>query len=400
MISCKREKIQIPTNGSGSILSETTPLDEASKKIMEGVYNIIAGTGRFGDNAVVLWNDDIMSVFYGNGCYMVLKAGYLDSVIFFEGYWRYAYNNETGLVNFHIKSNEGGRDIILGKTNHGNIIVKGAFGSSGNNLDQLYEMSFTRDFSQTVKDKKYEIIAHRSGGRTSDNLPFSENSIPMIKFTEHFGSSGIEIDVRCTKDGVPILYHDPDINDRLTLKGPLTGPVKDFTWLQLFYFVKLIHGERIPTLENALDVVIDSTDLRFVWLDMKVGSSDMATVINIQKNALAKAQQQGRDLKIYIGLPSSDVMNDFMNQPDYKNIPSLCELTLEDVSMVNALAWGPRWTEGLQPENVDAIHAQGKKAYCWTIDDIPYIQQYIDEGNFDGLLSNYPSIVAYYSYIK
>ncbi len=75
----------------------------------------------------------------------------------------------------------------------------------------------------------------------------------MIKKTPEFGSTGIEIDVRLTKDGVPVLYHDNTLNLRETQKSGLTGPIENYTYDQLSTFVRLVHGEKIPTLREALD---------------------------------------------------------------------------------------------------------------------------------------------------
>jgi hypothetical protein len=38
--------------------------------------------------------------------------------------------------------------------------------------------------------------------------------------------------------------------------------------------------------------------------------------------------------------------------------------------------------------------------FCWTIDDQKFMKQFIDEGEFDGLLSNYSAMTAFYFYIQ
>jgi glycerophosphoryl diester phosphodiesterase len=399
--ACNKDKKKITLHDElSSFLKDTYPIPEIAKTQLEGIYTLSEGNDKFGSNVVVRWTRDKMSVFSGTGCYMILNGGFLDSVFFFEGYWRNPFNYETGYVELYISKEQGGIFLHGGTSASQSIKIKGGYASSGTVIDKPFIIDYSRPFSDYAKNSNFEIIAHRSGGRTSDALPFSENSIPMIKNSEYFGSTGIEIDIRMTKDGVPILYHDPDINIRLTKKGPLSGPVENFTYNQLYYFVQLINGEKIPKLEDALDALIDSTTLRFIWFDIKVNSDQLATIIAIQKAALEKAAAKGRNLTILAGIPSVAVLNDFMQLPDYANIPSLCELSLDDVRNVNARAWGPRWTEGMQTESVLAVQNEGRKAYCWTIDDINFIQQYINEGSFDGLLSNYPYLIAYYHYVR
>ena len=66
----------------------------------------------------------------------------------------------------------------------------------------------------------------------------------------------------------------------------------------------------------------------------------------------------------------------------------------------NARIWGPQWTLGLQPEAVSRQQAQGRRVFTWTIDIQKNAEQYIREGSFDGILSNYPSIIAYTYYAR
>jgi len=395
----KDTSVPIPTAGPNSIMSETQPLKPASKQIMEGIYRVNAGADFFGDNLVVKWNRTSLSLACDNGKYFVLEAGSLDSVIFLQGYWRNGYSDGTGLASMYIATNEGGTTIMTGNGGQ-NIVMRGAFGIQNNLPGQKLELQYLRPFSEKVNKGNFYILAHRGGGRTSDRLPVSENSIEMIGFTERLGSTGIEVDVRMTSDGVLFLYHDPDINIRLTKKGPLAGPIENYTWAQLSTFIRLVHGEKIPEFEEALNFVVDSTLLRFVYLDMKGNSAAMAKVIEIQQRILERATQKGRDLRVLIGIPSTDVLNDLMSHTGYQAIPSLCELSVDDVRKVNSEVWAPRWTLGMQNNLVQQMHNEGRLAVCWTIDQASWIKDYIENGLFDGLLTNYPYVVAYYHYIQ
>ncbi|MCX6280629.1 MAG: glycerophosphodiester phosphodiesterase [Bacteroidetes bacterium] len=396
----KSKEVAVPSAGPNSILKETTPLSNPSRNTMDGIYKVTAGNDLFGDQVVIKWSRKKMSIFCSDGHYFVLDAGQLDTVIMLQGYWRYCYNDNTGAVSAYIAREEGGRDIMKANTHPQEIIIRGGYGSSGNEVNNAIEFVYQRPISPSLLSKHYSILAHRSGGRTSDHLPVSENSINMINFTEGLGSTGIEIDVQLTSDGIPVLYHDADLNIRLTQKGPLSGPIKDFTYTQLYYLVRLIHGERMPTLREALMFTIDSTLLTDVYLDMKEKVPTMSAVVPIQQEMLQRAKDKGRELNIYIGLPSADAITDFMNQPGYKDIPSLCELTTDDVQTVNSHVWAPRWTEGTQNDLVAQMHSQGRIAWTWTLDDKDWIRQYISDGQFDGILTNYPFIVGYYHYIR
>ena len=244
-----------------------------------------------------------------------------------------------------------------------------------------------------------DIMAHRGGGRNSEYLGVSENSIEMIAIAERFGSTGIEIDLRLSKDGVPFLYHDNDINLRLTQKGPIWGNIEDFTWQQLRTLVTLRNGEKIPSAEEALEYVLEETDLKVVWLDTK-DVDVIPSSIAIQREVLRRAGETGRDLEVYIGLPSQDVYDAFVATAGHDTIPSLCELSTGQATQANSSVWAPRWTQGTQDDQVAAMHAEGRKAFVWTLDEANYIQEFVNNGQFDAILTNYPTILSYYHYIR
>jgi len=103
-------------------------------------------------------------------------------------------------------------------------------------------------------NKKIMIIAHRT---TMMLAP--ENTIPGIMKAIELGCDYIELDVRYTKDGVPVLMHDPDV--MRTTNG--IGPVSLMSFKKLrkldagarFGDGTLFRKTRIPTLEEALEAM-------------------------------------------------------------------------------------------------------------------------------------------------
>ena len=136
--SCNNEvDITNPVVDPSDFLSQTTPLTNSSKLVMEGIYEVIEGKDLLGDQVVVKWNRDRLSIFSGkNGGYLVLEAGYLDSVIFFEGYWRYSTSSETGVASFYIPADSGGSKIIVGDTTATTIKFIGEYGSGDGMADK------------------------------------------------------------------------------------------------------------------------------------------------------------------------------------------------------------------------------------------------------------------------
>jgi glycerophosphoryl diester phosphodiesterase len=403
LVSCELDKdVLVPTFGDSGLLQDTYPLTEGMKGMIDGVYAVDAGGNRFGSTVVLKWRGVSLSVFSGvNAGYFVLQGGRLDSVFFFEGYWRYQSGTETGLASIRINKEEGGRGLMGDSSALVPPTLRGQVGDGISAPSTPVIFRFLRPIRPELLQNNFRIVAHRGGGRTSEKLPHSENSVEIIRMAEQFGATGIEIDARLTHDGIPVLYHDNLLNPRLVQKVPLVGRVEDFTFVELRSLVRLINGEKIPTLDEALRTVVEETTLEFVWLDSKSeGVGLMSKVVPVQQKYLALARQRGRRLEIVVGLPTDATFSEFSALPDARNIPSLCELSPELVRQVNAWYWGPRWTLGTQDAEVSAMHAEGRRAIPWTLDQGPYMEQYLAQGSFDGFCTNYPSLLAYHYYVR
>jgi glycerophosphoryl diester phosphodiesterase len=402
-LSCTNEvDIIFPEFSDGSILEGTTPIPDFSKSRMEGVYQITEGNDFFKDRAVIKWNDpDLLSIFCEkDGAYMVLKSGVSGSSLLFEGTWRYSYGTETGLVRLTISPENGGSELLGDSTANFTVKFEGSFGKGNDQPGKSLVINFTRKFSSTVINRDFKIVAHRGGGRNSDYLGVSENTNDMIALSEQRGSNGIEIDVKLSEDGVPFIYHDSDINLRLVEKSVIWGKIEDFTFPQLKTLITLKHGEVIESLDEMLEYVLNNTNLKFVWLDMKSDKDDMSKVIPIQQEFLDRAAAMGRDLRILIGLPTQDKVDQFLAVPNFQDLNNLCELSTDIVRQTDAEVWGPRWTLGLQSAEVDAMQSEGREIITWTLDDPHWIKSFVQDGDFDGILTNYPTAVAYTYYVQ
>ena len=384
-----------------------TQLPPNARQRMEGIYAIEQGSADFGDGAAVKWSYTVtgtdtsyhLSYFCAqNVSYIICEGKRLDSNILLNGYWRKMINTETGKVHVTIDAKNGANKLISGglMLPGDSIIMTGNYGIGEAAPDRPLQLRYVRPL---YNKKAFEIIAHRGGGRTSDLLPASENSVELIKLASRFGATGIEIDVRLTKDGVPVLFHDATLNERVIQKNGLLGPIENYTYAQLNTLVRLTEGEQIPTLRQALNTMLYNTSLRYVWLDTKF-TGPVQPIREMQKEFLQKAGAAGRNVEIVIGIPDDGVRDEFLLLKDYSSAPAVCELTPEDVAKTKSLYWAPRWTLGLQEEAVANMHVQGKKVLVWTLDVPENIEKYIREGSFDGMLSNYPSAVAYYYYVQ
>jgi glycerophosphoryl diester phosphodiesterase len=380
----------------------TRPLSRPSGACIEGVYVVREGSHRLGDTVIVKSTPRSLSVFCAkNSLYAVLDCGMSDSSLIATGYWRNAHSPQTGLCVLRMSADEGGRSVV-NQQRPVSMTLRGVLGSATDMTGDSIVLSYCRPVHSDAKG--FSILAHRGGGRNSDRLPHSENSVELIRMAEKFGATGVEIDVRLTKDGVPVLYHDENFNTRLVDGEYMVGPIGNYTYAQIQTFCRLVNGERLPTLAETLRAVVDSTQLRTVWLDVKDAAS-VERVVALQQEAMERARELAarglRDtLEVLFGLAGDDVYARFTSQPGYTSIPSVCELGPEQTRTAASRVYGSRWTLGTIDDAVKTLHAEGRRAFVWTLDADEFITRFLREGSFDGILTNYPTLVAYYYYLQ
>jgi glycerophosphoryl diester phosphodiesterase len=98
------------------------------------------------------------------------------------------------------------------------------------------------------------IIGHRGACAYAP-----ENTLESIRTAADMGCKWVELDVKLTRDGVPIIFHDETL-DRTT-NG--SGNVAERNWEDInqleagSWFADSFSGIRIPTLEETLEILID-----------------------------------------------------------------------------------------------------------------------------------------------
>lgn len=178
-----------------------------------------------------------------------------------------------------------------------------------------------RDLLDHSDDAKILTAAHRGQWRDAP-----ENSLPAIEAAFDDGAEIVELDVRLTSDGVPVLMHDETV-DRTT-NG--TGKVSSFTLAEIRELRLKEHlggaqtsitDERIPTLAEAMKVAADRGLVNLdkgwpareeIW-DVLV---DTGTVRNglFKSNAPVSEVQQFRDAHpgaLYLHMISDDNLASF-----------------------------------------------------------------------------------------
>jgi glycerophosphoryl diester phosphodiesterase len=390
--SCSKNGITLPPNNPDSNLVNTKFISDTVMKNMEGIYSLSDGSGSLGSQFVCKVSKHKVSFFSDqSGIFFILGYGLnpTDSSIQFSGFWRYSETATQGIINFSVAKIDGASDLLLNGI-AGNLQLKGNF-----NSNQSISLQYKRPFSAYVLSHEFSIFAHH-GVQTTANPPYAQNSLNGALHDEDYGVNGLEFDVRLTKDNVPICMHDAAFDIRLTEKGPLYGDFNQYSFAFLEAYVRLVDGQKVPSVAEILDAFVDSTNMKYMWLDIK-GDPDVFKYLEpIVRSAYARAQTKNRNVVIIADLPSTDVIDEYKKQPSYgADLPCMCELSLQDAIDNNCKYFGPRFSLGLLLDDVNKGHGLGIKSYSWTINDKNTIQDYLKNGKFDGFISDYPAYVVY-----
>ncbi len=134
-------------------------------------------------------------------------------------------------------------------------------------------------------DAGMEIIAHRGAMRLAP-----ENTLASQRLAYELGADYVEVDVRLTRDSVPVNFHDHDLNR--TTSG--TGLLTSLTLAQLkqldagSWFGPQFAGERVPTIAEVLEVARQYN--RKILFDIKGGFMAPELVAVIQQSGIPMEQ--------------------------------------------------------------------------------------------------------------
>lgn len=88
------------------------------------------------------------------------------------------------------------------------------------------------------------MVAHR-GGVVRDGIP--ENSLPALRLAAREGYAMVEVDVRATRDGVPVAFHDDELLEHVGV----AGRIEDLSFYEVSK-LRYHEGERVLSLDEYL----------------------------------------------------------------------------------------------------------------------------------------------------
>ena len=230
------------------------------------------------------------------------------------------------------------------------------------------------------------VIAHRG---FSGAAP--ENTLSAFRKAIEAGSDMIELDVHLSLDGEVVVIHDDTLNRTTAGKGR----VSDYTLEELkrldagSWFSRAFAGERIPTLQEVLDLCRDR--LR-VNIELKAGDPGQYTVIDLSDRSLREVEQAGMaDHVLFSSFDPAAIKRIQMKKP---GIP---------VALITARSWNSPAglakevcftilncrSKTLNRNNLSRAHQEGLRVNVWTVNTEKEMAHFVSMG-VDGIITNYP----------
>ncbi|HEY3237541.1 MAG TPA: glycerophosphodiester phosphodiesterase family protein [Polyangiaceae bacterium] len=405
-------EVSIPMFPDGGLLRGGTALKRDQLLGFEGMFNVDKGSSLLGDQASIRTSPGTVSVLTNkNAGFAVLGAACLtDQRVVVEGYWQYPTRSDAGLVRLFVEPPEVAQAFCNGETPDPNtgFSLTGSYGDENDIPTKPLVLRWAHELKKWRGT--FYTVAHHGACEATDHCGVSPNSIESIRLAERIGSNAAELDVRVTSDGIPILFHDPSFSASLVRGLFCNGAVNQLSLAELRGSCLMRYGEQIPTVEAALNMMVNETELEGVYLDEKtpegvLPSARLVAQLDTDLKARNENDDPSDDRKFgaLIGIPNDDVLDAWHSAKakleaenddrvaqgmDPLVIPRcLLEYDADKVIAEGCVAWGPTWTEGPQPENVQKLRDHGIGTIFWTINESEFIEGFLTTSKPNGIIS-------------
>jgi len=230
------------------------------------------------------------------------------------------------------------------------------------------------------------IIAHRGASRAEP-----ENTLRAFDLAISQGAQMIELDLHVTADGHVVVIHDPEL-DQTT---DLTGRVDQMT-LDQVRRADAGRGERVPTLEETLDLTLGSVRLYLEIKDPRaadvtlrmIRARDCRDTCMLASFDLPLMRRLGREVNdIELGvILGNETLNPVVRWREAFPWLALRDIRYDVLCMQVELCYGIL---------VRKMKASGKKVYVWTADEEKQFERLIGY-EVDGIVTNVPDRLVNY----
>ena len=407
--SCEQvQGVSIPMFPDGGLLRTGTALTRDQLYGFEGMFSVVHGSSLFGPETSVRTSPGTISLLTDkNNGYAVLGGACLpDGRVVVEGYWQYPTESQAGLMRLFVDQPDTAAALCAGDAPPPttDLSLSGTYSDN----DDFPTVPFSVRWNRELKPwrGRFFTIAHHGGCEATDFCGASPNSLETLRLAERVGCNAAEVDVRMTKDGVPVLFHDPTLSHTLVKGLFCNGAVADLTLAELRGSCTMAYGETIPTLEEGLEMMVNETEYEGTYLDEKtpdgvLPSARAAAAILADLKARNENDDptDDRHFAPIIGIPTAEVLDAWhtakatLQAEGIEVPPCLIEYDPNLVISEGCVAWGPTWTLGPQPDNVQKVRAAGARTFFWTLNQSDFVKEFLTEGQPDGILTGRAAMV-------
>lgn len=238
-----------------------------------------------------------------------------------------------------------------------------------------------------MKSNRPLVIGHRGASGLEP-----ENTLASFRRAIELGADGAECDIHISRDGRCMVIHDPTVER--TTNG--TGAVVEMDLAQL-QRLDAGHGERIPTLDELLELIRGRCQL---FCELKASGSaapaakvvaehamtEQVMFISLELEMLAEVRRQGEQFRIGglfgynhpLNWPALAAMRAEALLPFYRSV---------SLALVDAAHRAP----GLADPGIPRLGAP-LAVYPWTADQLPDMRAMLALG-VDGVITNWPDVL-------
>jgi glycerophosphoryl diester phosphodiesterase len=214
-----------------------------------------------------------------------------------------------------------------------------------------------------------------------------QNTLRSFRRAMEMGVDMVEIDLRRTADGALVLAHDAEIRDPDGREwGVADHPFEDLR------AVDLGHGERIPTLEETLDLCRGRCAL---MADLKGEGFEKQMVELLQEKGFTDLVIPGGSLFSRREIRALDptLPISLSLGPDWKS--RINDDLIERIE-TDAVTW--HYTL-LDEHRVAQLHEKGLKVFAWTVDSAEEMER-LKACEVDGIISNRTDLLTELGVVK
>lgn len=225
-----------------------------------------------------------------------------------------------------------------------------------------------------------KVYAHR--GASADR---PEHTMEAYEEGLRQGADGFECDIRLTKDGIPILWHDSTM-ERTAGKG---GDIANLTYKQVSQGYP-----KVATLDDLLDFVIVHKKGLLVETKHPVPTTRQIEKVLSSKLAERRTEIEKSGIEISMMSFSWLAVESFRRSNPEMNVVMLLNPFTSQIKskFSSAQTWGPGITQiKKHPELLEKAKSAGKKVFVWTVNESVDLS-YCSELGVDIVITNKPAL--------